>query len=141
MDFQKLEALVERTASFAIQDNVREKFLRLLVACIIDEGEDVSELAAKYADMIVHWDIIYAVLGMNGEAGEAAEKVKRVIRGQKTFEEIREDLALELGDVLWYIVAGAKVLGYSMEEIATMLETKLEDRKERGVIKGDGDHR
>jgi NTP pyrophosphatase (non-canonical NTP hydrolase) len=87
--------------------------------------------------------IIYPVLGLNGEAGEVAEKVKKCLRdkGGVFDEEIKHDIALELGDVLWYINAAARDIGYSLEEIMHMNIIKLESRKIRNKIHGDGDNR
>lgn len=83
----------------------------------------------------------YLALGLNGEAGEVAEKIKRLYRDvhKKDFEGV--DVAPELGDVLWYLALLADEFGYSLEEIAEMNLAKLRDRRERGVIEGSGDHR
>lgn len=80
---------------------------------------------------------------MNGEAGEAAEKVKKVIRdnGGVFTDETKRATALELGDALWYVGAAARELGFSLEDIAVMNIEKLSSRKERGVLHGSGDNR
>lgn len=88
-------------------------------------------------------EIIYCTLGMTGEAGEVAEKVKKVLRdnnGEFT-EEKKEQIALEIGDVLWYIATLSHNLGYTLEEIAEKNYEKLQSRKARGKIHGDGDNR
>lgn len=87
--------------------------------------------------------IVYPTLGLIGEAGEVAEKVKKVIRdNNRDFSaEKRLELAKELGDVLWYISALANDLGYTLEEIGELNNKKLSSRKERGVINGNGDNR
>jgi NTP pyrophosphatase (non-canonical NTP hydrolase) len=85
----------------------------------------------------------YTVLGLNGEAGEVAEKVKKLIRdadGQMTAE-FRAETLKEIGDCLWYISAACRELGYSMEEAAEASLTKLDDRAARGVLGGSGDNR
>lgn len=87
--------------------------------------------------------IIYPALGLNGEAGEVADKVKKVLRdndGEFTQDKKRE-IAFELGDVLWYVATMAHDIGYSLEEIAEMNYAKLSSRKSRGVIGGSGDDR
>lgn len=87
--------------------------------------------------------IVYPTLGLTGEAGEVADKVKKVIRdnnGDFSAEKCLE-LAKELGDVLWYISALANDLGYTLEEIGELNNKKLSSRKERGVINGNGDNR
>ena len=83
--------------------------------------------------------IVYPTLGMCGEAGEVSEKVKKTLRGDKVLD--KEQLALEVGDVLWYVTALADDLGYTLADIARMNVNKLTSRKERGVVKGDGDQR
>jgi len=87
------------------------------------------------------FSILYPTLGLAGEAGEVAEKIKKIIRDDKQIVDEKEDIAKELGDVLWYIAAIGRDIGYSLEVIAEMNINKLTDRKERGKIKGEGDNR
>ena len=83
--------------------------------------------------------ILYPTLGLVGEAGEVAEKVKKSIRDGHELD--RKEVAKELGDVLWYIAALARDLDLSLNEIADMNIRKLLDRKARGVVSGSGDNR
>lgn len=87
--------------------------------------------------------IIYPALGMNGEAGEVADKVKKVIRDNNLdFDaEKREAIALEIGDVLWYCATLAHDIGYSLEDVAKKNIDKLASRKKRGTLSGSGDNR
>ncbi|MCL2677366.1 MAG: nucleoside triphosphate pyrophosphohydrolase family protein [Streptococcaceae bacterium] len=83
------------------------------------------------------------VLGLSGEAGEVSDKVKKLIRdkdGRLTSTD-KENIAKELGDVLWYVATTARYIGIDLENIAKNNIEKLEDRKARGVIKGNGDNR
>lgn len=87
-------------------------------------------------------ELEYLTLGLVGEAGEIANKVKKILRGDKEFDDVAmEDLAAELGDVLWYMACLAAALDVSLSTIATRNIRKLEDRKKRNVLKGSGDNR
>ena len=87
--------------------------------------------------------LVYPALGYAGEAGEFANKVKKVIRDDfgNLSDEKKEMLADELGDGLWYLAACATALDMSLEEIARNNIAKLQSRKERGVLQGSGDKR
>jgi len=88
-------------------------------------------------------NIIYPTLGLCGEAGEVADKVKKVLRDKNSefSDEIKLELAKEIGDVAWYIAALCRDLGYTMEEVLQMNLDKLASRKERNMISGSGDNR
>lgn len=88
-------------------------------------------------------DLWYPTCGLTNEAGEVAGKVKKIARDNQGLvtPEKKEALAHELGDVLWYLSAMATRIGYTLEEIAAMNMSKLKDRMDRGVLKGDGDNR
>ena len=87
--------------------------------------------------------LYYPALGLNGEAGEVAEKVKKLERDNNGVltDDRSEDIAKELGDCLWYLSELATQIGASLESIAQMNIEKLRSRKKRGVIQGDGDNR
>ena len=88
-------------------------------------------------------NIVYPALGLCGEAGETAEKVKKAIRddGGTLTEERREAIAAELGDVLWYVAQLATEAGLELEEIAQANLDKLASRQRRAVLHGSGDDR
>lgn len=87
--------------------------------------------------------VAYVTLGLANEAGEVAGKVKKAWRdAEGEFDTDRiEAIKGELGDVLWYLARVADELGLSFQEIAEGNLTKLNSRKARGVIGGDGDNR
>ena len=88
-------------------------------------------------------NIVYPTLGLAGEAGEVAEKVKKLLRddGGVMTDERLQALAGELGDVLWYVAQVATEAGLDLDEIAQANLDKLLSRQERGVLSGSGDSR
>lgn len=88
-------------------------------------------------------NFIYPTLGLAGETGEVVEKVKKIIRddGSAVSEEKKEEIKKELGDVLWYIARLSAELGFTINEVAELNIKKLNSRKERGVLHGNGDNR
>ena len=88
--------------------------------------------------------LAYTVLGLNGEAGEVAEKLKKQIRDREAdFDDpdFQDALAKELGDCLWYLAQSATEVGLDLAEIAAMNLAKLSSRADRGVLHGAGDDR
>lgn len=89
----------------------------------------------------------YPILGLVGEAGEVADKLKKHIRDDGIEKpsglsaEHTQELAKELGDVLWYVAQLSTELQLDMNEVASMNIAKLEARKERGKLQGSGDNR
>lgn len=85
----------------------------------------------------------YTVLGLAGEAGEVAEKVKKMLRDDNGIitREFKEDLTKELGDVLWYVSQTASEFKLDLDKIASGNIEKLFSRKKRGALRGRGDNR
>ncbi len=88
-------------------------------------------------------NISYAVLGLTGEVGEVADKVKKIIRDNNGIIDAqkREELIKELGDAFWYLATLATELNTTLEEVAEKNILKIRDRKHRGVLHGEGDNR
>ena len=86
---------------------------------------------------------IYPTLGLVGEAGEVADKVKKILRdnGGRFDEESKKAIKYELGDVLWYVSQLSSELGFELEEVANENLQKLKSRRNRGKIQGSGDNR
>ena len=107
----------------------------------LSEYQSLSRRTATYPH--AGEDITYPALGLCGEAGEVAEKVKKTIRddGGVLSDERREALSRELGDVLWYLAQLATEAGLELDAIAAENLDKLFSRQERGVLSGSGDER
>ena len=87
--------------------------------------------------------IIYPTLGLTGEAGEVANKVKKIIRDgtDKNNEDMVQAISSEIGDCLWYIAVLADDIGVKLSDIANLNLEKLANRKKNGTIQGSGDNR
>ena len=85
----------------------------------------------------------YPALGLMGEAGEVADKLKKVIRdnGGVLTDPVRDAVAKEIGDVLWYVAVLASEMDYNLNDIAQINIDKLASRQQRGVLSGSGDNR
>lgn len=83
--------------------------------------------------------LLYVACKLNGEAGEVAEKIGKYHRDGGALP--RDAIVRELGDVLWYIAAIASELNIPLVEVAQINLQKLEDRKARGKLHGEGDNR
>ena len=107
----------------------------------INAYQVAARRTAAYPD--VGGNPVYPTLGLSGEAGEVADKVKKVLRdrGGVFDDPTREAIKLELRDVLWYVAQLSSELGYDLEEVATANIDKLSSRAARGYIGGSGDQR
>lgn len=99
---------------------------------------DYQKMAARTAIYKSTHSIMYPALGLAAEAGEVANKVKKILRDD-TFD--RQAIADEIGDVLWYIAALSRDLNIDLHDIAIQNLEKLYGRKSRGTLTGSGDKR
>ena len=108
---------------------------------LLNDYQLESRSTARYPD--AGNNLIYPTLGLTGEAGEVADKVKKLIRDHNGVVDQRftDDVALELGDVLWYVAQLATELGLSLDAVASANLRKLKSRSQRGTLQGEGDHR
>ncbi len=83
--------------------------------------------------------LIENTLGLIGESGEIAEKIKKLLRDNTKVE--AQDIIKELGDVAFYLTALANYFGSSLHDVLELNMIKLNDRQERGVLSGSGDNR
>jgi NTP pyrophosphatase (non-canonical NTP hydrolase) len=88
-------------------------------------------------------NLLYPTLGLCGEAGEVAEKIKKMVRddGGTLSPDRRAALSKELGDVLWYVAQIATEADLDLDEIAGDNLEKLLSRQRRSVLQGSGDDR
>jgi len=106
------------------------EYQKLAKTTLVNNNEDDRLLMARLT------------LGLVGEAGEVAEKIKKHIRGDKNYIELKESIAKELGDVLWYLsVLSDECFNINLDYIATENLKKLQERKNNNKIRGSGDER
>jgi NTP pyrophosphatase (non-canonical NTP hydrolase) len=88
-------------------------------------------------------ELFHLLLGLCGEAGEIAEKTKKIVRDQDSdFTKLdTDDLAKELGDVLWHVAVIADYFNIPLDEVGEKNIAKLADRLKRGALSGSGDNR
>lgn len=105
------------------------------------EYQEKSRVTALYPG--VNNNYIYPTLGLVGEAGEIANKIKKIQRdkGGVLDDATKKEIVKELGDVLWYISQIATELGGNLDEVAQDNIDKLYSRMDRGTIGGSGDNR
>lgn len=102
--------------------------------------QDLARTTAVYPEDTA---LAYTTLGLCSEAGEVADKLKKLIRdGDSNFDDsFYLSVAKELGDVLWYVANIAHEIGFSLDRVAEMNYEKLNDRYKRDAISGSGDER
>ena len=108
------------------------------------ECDDYQRAALRTArDKDAPDEFMHLVLGLVGEAGEIAEKVKKLVRDHDSDLAMldRDDMAAELGDVLWYAAVLASFLGLSLDDVARRNLDKLADRQRRAALGRSGDNR
>lgn len=120
--------------------------LNMVIMCSPDTGMSLNEyqqIALKTAICPHDHEIPYLALALCGEAGEIADKVKKVLRDKRDqfFAPDIRAIAFELGDALFYMALLAKALGYDLADIALMNIDKINGRLERGTLHGSGDTR
>lgn len=110
------------------------------------------------------YNVSYMSLGLTSEVGELTGKLAKTIRkgdayigtdrhdsdlhydpkfynDNERFTHWETELKHELGDILWFCAGIADTMGWQLDEISQMNLDKLQSRKQRGVIDGNGDLR
>ena len=120
-----------------VRTNENHKYNRI---SDLDMYQQVAKTTAIYPR---EQAIIYPTLGLTGEAGEVANKVKKIIRDGtiENHEGLIQEISSEIGDCLWYISVLADDIGVKLSDIANNNLVKLANRKEKGTIHGSGDTR
>lgn len=106
-----------------------------------EEYQNESQKTARYP--VIGAPFVYPTLGLVGEAGEVAEKVKKIMRdnGGIADDARKAEIVKEMGDVLWYLAQLATTLDILLEDVAKNNIEKIHSRVERDVVHGDGDNR
>ena len=122
---------------FGTQTNETHKYKKI---SDLDMYQQVAKTTAIYPR---EQAIIYPTLGLTGEAGEVANKVKKIIRDgtNKNNENLVQEISAEIGDCLWYISVLAGDIGVKLSDIANNNLIKLANRKKNNTIHGSGDDR
>ena len=105
----------------------------------LNEYQRAALRTAVYPGMNIREGFEYTLFGMLGEGGELANKYKKILRNREHYQDHRTLLMDELGDVLWYALAVAAELGYTLEEVAAFNLAKLAARQATGTLKQHGD--
>ena len=113
----------------------------------IDAFADMMDVSPQHYSYWVEGKIITEgetrlvenTLGLVGEAGEVAEKIKKLLRDNTKVSS--DDIIKELGDVVFYATALANYFNSDLTEVLQTNMDKLNNRAKRGVIKGSGDNR
>ena len=143
-EYQEDAASTAAFPRFYTEDQVRTMLTQAYVRSgeTPDHAKSFTEYDLDYHETSLS-RLVYPILGLVGEAGELANKLKKWGRdsaGDSTPDQ-EDALADELGDTLWYQAAVATGLKQDLEGIAEANISKLFSRQQRGVLGGSGDTR
>jgi NTP pyrophosphatase (non-canonical NTP hydrolase) len=112
-------------------------------AAIYKDAVNEFVAAGSAGDVAKLFNVFYATTGLAGEAGEVANKVKKIIRDNKGIIDgaVRQKVLGELGGVAWYLAAVSAEFGLSLNDVLAYNYDQITDRQERNVLHGDGDDR
>lgn len=102
-------------------------------------------VSSKHGTDWLGMSYLYPVLALAEEAGEVAGKVAKYVRKSNSeipsYEQLKEDVLKELGDVAYQLSESARQFGFSLQDVIDANVSKLTDRADRGVLVGEGDNR
>ena len=112
-------------------------------AITLDQYQRQANDTAIYLGQGMSLGLAYVALGLTGEAGEIANKIKKILRDDNLSltQDRCNELKKELGDLMWYCAQLATELGASLGDVASDNICKLRDRKDRDKLQGEGDER
>jgi len=116
-----------------------EKFIKDNASMYLDTYQYLAGKTALYEKRGQMEGLVYCVLGLAGEAGELANKVKKTFGRNEPLD--KKALEKELGDILWYVSQAAFELGANLQGVGNKNLNKLWERKKKGVLTGSGDDR
>ena len=140
-DFDKFQ---EWTKSLNVAPNVLLVLDHAKDAVAVPSPDRDDELIIRGSSFtVVPAPWIYPVMGLIGEVGEMANKLKKVIRDDlgDMSDAKRAEVSSEGGDAFFYLSESVRTIGCRLSGVVANLKTKLEDRKARGVLRGSGDNR
>ena len=136
-----LNEFQNQCATTAVYSEAIDNFLKPIEEYLIKSDPECmychDEAEKRLEEVRKLLNVSYAVLGLAGEAGEVANKMKKVIRDGTSFEPLNK----EVQGTNWYVNACLTELGIPANDAAIQLAETLQSRKERGVIQGNGDNR
>lgn len=101
-----------------------------------NEFQEAAMSTAVYPHRHHEIGLMYAGLGIAGEAGEVADEIKKMWRNEGHLTAGRRVKIMdEIGDVLWYAAACSDEIGATLEEVAAGVIAKLRNRKETNSLK------
>lgn len=113
IDFNRYQEFVDAVTSDASKDFV----------ALADRLVELDEKGANIERLLT------AGVGMNAEAGEFLEIVKKLLfQGKPWNKDNKDHLIIELGDVMWYVAQACIALNVSLDEVVSTNVEKLMKR-------------
>lgn len=122
---------------------LREYQERAQTTALYRESAEHTDARLTQHQRVDLFSLNYAVMKLNGEAGELAEEVAKAMRDDYGLitPDRHKRIIKELGDVLWYTAAVAAEIGVYLDYVALQNLEKLHRRAQEGKIHGAGSDR